>query len=96
MEFNRKTIPKAILICLLLALITGEIAAIALPPQIAVPEVIRCPSFKSTFKSLVSIKPNDTVKKIENTVKLKPSLLVCKVSLINIPKPKPTTDIFKK
>jgi len=35
------TVPNAILICFSSALITGETAAIALPPQIAVPAEIR-------------------------------------------------------
>ena len=96
MAFNKNTIPMAILIVLGFAFITGEIAAMALPPQIAVPDVIRCPNFKFTFKSLVSNNPIDTVKKIENTVKPNPSLLVCNVSLISMPKPKPTTEIFRK
>ena len=95
-ELSKNTIPKAILISLPFALITGEIAAIALPPQMAVPEVIRCPSFKSSFNNLANTSPKLTVNRMEKMVKPKPSLLVCSVSLINIPKPNPTTAIFKK
>lgn len=87
---------KAILMVLLFAFITGAIAATALPPQMAVPELMRCPSLKSNFKILVNSKPSETVKIMENRVKLTPSLLVSSVSLICIPNPSPTTEIFKK
>lgn len=40
-EFNKKTIAKADFIDLLLAFITGEIAAMALPSHIVVSEVIK-------------------------------------------------------
>ena len=41
MEFKIKMVPKATEICFSSAFITGEIAAIALPPQIAVPAEMR-------------------------------------------------------
>ena len=40
-EFRIKTHPKATDICFSSAFITGDIAAIALPPQIAVPLEMR-------------------------------------------------------
>ena len=46
------------------AKITGAIAAIALPPQMAVPTVIKTPLSRSTFKILASNRPMDIVRAI--------------------------------
>ena len=44
-------VPKAIEICFSSAFMTGEMAAIALPPQIAVPTEIKNEVFFSIFKN---------------------------------------------
>lgn len=52
MEFKMNTQPSATDICFSSALITGEMAAMALPPQIAVPDEIRCDVFRSILNHL--------------------------------------------
>ncbi|MOA16188.1 hypothetical protein D3C78_1363870 [compost metagenome] len=50
--FSINTVPNAIEICFSFALITGDNAAIALPPHIAVPAEISEDVLKSIFKDL--------------------------------------------
>ena len=51
-EFRIKIVPNATEICFSSALMAGAMAAIALPPQIAVPPEIKKDVFFSIFKSL--------------------------------------------
>src|SRR5690606_40435958 len=67
----------------------------ALPPQIEVPEVIKKPSFLSIFKTLIRSNPRLMVRKIDKAVIINPSLLVLMVSVTDMPKPRPITEIFK-
>ncbi|HZK62036.1 MAG TPA: hypothetical protein VFC41_08150, partial [Anaerovoracaceae bacterium] len=60
-EFNKKTIPIEIEICLLSALIIGEIAEMALPPQIAVPQEISWEIFLSIPKYFPIRRPRKSV-----------------------------------
>src|SRR5690606_28955299 len=95
-ELRKKTIPRAMDMVLGSALIIGDTAAMALPPQMVVPEVIKWLNFLSNCMYFPTSKPKTTVKKIERVVKLSPSKLVSRVSIKDIPKPKPTTAIFNK
>ena len=64
--FNKKTNDIDAIIILGLAFNIGAIAAIAVAPQIAVPEAIRIVWFLSTFRNLPSNKPSIKIK-ITNT-----------------------------
>jgi hypothetical protein len=93
-ELSKKTIPIEIEICLLSALIIGEIAEMALPPQIAVPQEISWEIFLSIPKYFPIRRPKVIVVVIEATVNKKLSSPALKALNIFIPKPSPTTDIF--
>lgn len=93
-EFNKKTIPIEIEICLLSALIIGEIAEMALPPQIAVPQEISWEIFLSTPKYFPIKSPSVIVVVIDTIVNKKLSSPALKALKTFIPKPSPTTDIF--
>ena len=73
--FRIKTAANAIVISLDFGFKTDEIAAMALPPQIAVPEVINNDVFLLIFKILKNIKPNVKTLITEIKVRRKPSLL---------------------
>ena len=92
MAFNAKIVPSATVISLSFALITGAIAAIALPPHIAVPPDtnVRVPTF--TFSNLPIHKPNPIVRAIENIVNTKPVFPASIASVKFMPNPNPTTD----
>ena len=85
-------VPKATLICFSLALIMGETAAIALPPQMAVPIEIRKDISLLILRLFPTIYPNTRTIRIERTVSRIPSLLAFNAVPIFIPKPKPTTE----
>ena len=93
-ELSKNTIPIEIEICLLSALIIGEIAEMALPPQIAVPQEISWEIFLSIPKYFPMRRPSVIVVVIEATVNKKLSSPALKALNIFIPKPSPTTDIF--
>ena len=88
--------PKATEVCFSFDLITGAIAAIALPPQMAVPQEIKCEVFFSMFNHLPIKLPKIKVLKIEPIVNKKPSFPADKALFTFIPKPSPTTDICNK
>ena len=94
--FKVNIVPKATVMELSLALITGPKAAIALPPHIAVPPEMRVLVCTSTFNNLPIHKPNPIVKAIENKVNTKPVFPAIKASCKFIPNPKPTTDACKR
>lgn len=77
-------------------MITGEIAAIALPPQMAVPHEIKCDVFFSVFNHFPKSVPKISVQKIEKTVSKKPSFPAEIADEAFIPKPKPTTENCNK
>lgn len=91
-----KITPKAIDVWFSFDFITGEIAAIALPPQIAVPHEIKCDVFLSVFNHFPKRKPKVIVLKIEKTVRAKPSFPAENAFEAFIPKPKPTTENCNK
>ncbi len=62
-EFNIKTVPRETEISSESASITGATAAIALPPQIAVPDEIKFDVLSFTFKSLPIKNPTPSVPK---------------------------------
>lgn len=74
----------------------GEIAAMALPPQIAVPQEIKCDVFFSVLNHFPNKVPNIKVLNIENTVSRKPSFPAESAAVAFIPKPKPTTENCNK
>lgn len=93
-EFKIKIVPRATEICFSSAEMMGDIAAMALPPQIAVPQETRWEVFLSTPNNFPNKVPSIKVPKIEMTVKIRPSLPAFKALCTFIPKPKPTTEIF--
>jgi hypothetical protein len=76
------------------ALIIGEIAEMALPPQIAVPQEISWEIFLSIPKYFPIRRPRLIVIVIDATVNKKLSSPALKALNIFIPNPRPTTDIF--
>lgn len=76
--------------------ITGAMAAIALPPQMAVPQEIRCEVFLSIFNHFPKNVPKINVLKMDAIVKKKPSFPAEKELETFIPKPKPTTEICNR
>ena len=93
---SMKMVPMATVISLSLALITGDKAAIALPPQMAVPPETRNPVSRLTFNFLVKNKPNPIVITIENMVNKIPVFPASMACSTFIPKPSPTTDIWRR
>ena len=73
MALSKNTTANADEISLAEALITGAIEAMALPPQIAVPEEIKKDIFLSKLNRLVRNKPKPNTAKTERAVSLKPS-----------------------
>jgi hypothetical protein len=73
-ELRIKTVPMATDTCRSSALITGDNAAIALPPQMAVPPEISREVFFSILKIRPSSNPKPSVPAIEATANNKPSL----------------------
>ena len=73
-------------------LIAGATAAIALPPQMAVPAEIRCPVFVSNFRVLVRIAPSTKVKIIEHKISGRLAKLTDIAVCRCIPKPSPIIE----
>ena len=71
-------------------------AAMALPPQIAVPQEIKCDVFLSVLSHFPKNVPKTNVLKIEKTVSKKPSLPAEIADEVFIPKPRPTTENCNK
>ena len=85
-------VAKAIEISSSFALIAGATAAIALPPHIAVPELIKIEVLLLIEKNFDIIKPATNVKVIEPMISPKPfeqTFIAC--SMV-IPKPNPTIE----
>jgi|GEM_PF-4899538 len=92
MAFNIKTVPSATDIWSFPALMMGPTAAMALPPQMAVPELIKYPVFLSTFSFLAIQLPRNKVPATETMVKSMPSFPEASACCKFIPKPRPITD----
>ena len=92
MAFSAKIVPNATVMSLSLALITGAIAAIALPPHIAVPPDTNVLVSIFTFNNLPIHNPSPIVNAIENIVNTNPVFPASIASVKFIPKPNPTTD----
>ena len=88
--------PKAIEVWFSFDFITGEMAAMALPPQMAVPHEIKCDVFLSVLSHFPKSVPKIKVLKIENIVNKKPSFPAEIADVAFIPKPKPTTENCSK
>ena len=68
----------------------------ALPPQMAVPQEIKCDVFLSVLSHFPKNVPNINVLKIENIVSKKPSFPAEIAAVAFIPKPKPITENCNK
>jgi hypothetical protein len=68
MEFKIKIVPRDTAISSSFACRIGPIAAMALPPQIAVPVVIRKEEFPRTCKTFPSASPASSAKEIPSAV----------------------------
>ena len=92
---SMKMVPMATVMSLSLALITGARAAMALPPQMAVPPETRNPVSRLTLSLLVKNNPKPMVTTIENMVNRIPVFPASMACSTFIPKPSPTTDIWR-
>ena len=84
--------PSDTAISLLFALRTGPTAAMALPPQIAVPDEIRYAVLRLRCIHQPTIMPMTITPKTDATVNIMPSLPDFSDSVTLIPNPSPTTD----
>ena len=91
-ELSMKIVAKATEMSSSWALMIGAMAAMALPPQIAVPEDIKVDAFLFIFSILPNIIPKIRVEVIDISVNKKPSLPTLAASIIFIPKPNPITE----
>ena len=91
-EFNIKITPNAMEVWFSFDFITGEIAAMALPPQIAVPQEIKCDVFRSVLSHFPKNVPIINVLNIEKMVSKKPSFPAEKAVVEFIPNPNPITE----
>ena len=96
MEFNIKIVPRDTEISSSSASITGATAAIALPPQIAVPADIKFDVLSFTLRSLPRKNPTASVPKIVAIVNRIPCFPALTTSVKFIPKPNKTTEICNK
>ena len=96
MEFRTNMVQSATDIAAGSARITLPTAAMALPPQIDVPEAISREAFDSTFKSFPNRQPIRSVPKIDNAVIPKPSRPFAHSAERFMPNPKPTTDSWSR
>jgi len=93
--FREKTVAREMAISSSLALMTGAIAAIALPPQMAVPNEINDRVLSGTRNALPMIVPSKIVVLIEKNVSNNELLPISITSTKLTPKPSPTTATFK-
>ena len=73
-ELSMKTVPSATDVCFSSVFKTFEIAAMALPPQMAVPEEIRCDILASILNNLPNKYPSNRVVNIDTAENIIPSL----------------------
>jgi hypothetical protein len=79
-------------ICFASGFMMGEVAAIALPPQMAVPTEIKKDKGLSILRNFPAKYPRIITEKILITVSIKPDFPASRASLNFIPNPKPTID----
>src|SRR5579862_4673486 len=91
-EFRMNTVPSATAISSSLALAIGPTAAMALPPQIAVPALIRNAAFLPTRSTYPSPRPRDIATVIPIAVYRKPERPARATSCKFIPNPSATTE----
>ena len=94
--FSIKMVPSATVISLSLALITGPKAAMALPPQMAVPPETNRVVSLLILSSLPNSNPSPMVIAIEKMVNIMPVLPAEIACSIFMPNPKPTTEACNK
>src|SRR5690554_297052 len=92
MAFKINTVPIAMLISSDLALITGATAAMALPPQIAVPEAINLAKPGGNLKNLFRMYTKKKTIAMVDIVNPKPALLTSIALSSCKPKPNPMID----
>ena len=90
-EFSTKIVPSETDISSSVAPVIGPTAAMALPPQIAVPVEMRNAGRDGTEISLPSSVPTSMAKAILRAVYRNPLRPACTTSCRFIPKPSPTT-----
>src|SRR5947209_1497805 len=90
--FRMNTVPKETAMSSSLASSTGPTAAIALPPQMAVPTEIKSAGVRSTENHLPSSSPEIMAKVIPAAVYRNPARPARSTSLRFMPKPSPTTE----
>ena len=90
------TVPRARLIWLSSAFTSGLTAAMALPPQIAVPLAIRYEVFLSTVSFRPRNAPRVRVRAMLKTVSRTPFPPACMALSAWMPKPRPTMAIFSR
>lgn len=96
MELSMKTVPNATDVCFSSVFKTFEMAAMALPPQIAVPDEIRWEVLGSILNNLPRPYPSNKVVNMDMAENMIPSLPALMAVMQFIPKPKPTTDTCNK
>ena len=92
MELSRNTVPMPTLISSSEASRMGATAAMALPPQIAVPTVTRMLALWETRKNRPRISPADMLPVILSAVYRKPLLPALSTSARFIPNPRAMTE----
>ena len=90
-EFKTNTVPSETAISCSFAFSTGPIAAIALPPQIAVPKLIRSDCVLPTCSSLPKATPRASANVMLMAVYMNPEAPACTISFRFIPNPRQTT-----
>src|ERR1700722_7584847 len=95
-EFRMNTVPIETAISSSLACTMGATAAMALPPQIAVPAVIKNAAVFSTLKSLPTSRPAIIAKVMLPAVETKPLRPARSTSCRFIPKPSATTEALSR
>src|SRR5215472_948323 len=91
--FRMNTVPRETAMSWSSASRTGPMAAIALPPQIAVPTEIRRDGVRSTESARPRKRPQATAKLIPTSVYRNPERPAWRTSVRLMPKPSPTTEI---
>src|SRR5207248_10593614 len=90
--FRMKTVPMETESCSSDASTTGATAAMALPPQIAVPTEIKYDELRCTPKALPNNQPTPSAKAIPHSVYTNPDAPALSTWCRFIPNPRPTTE----
>src|SRR5229473_2856886 len=95
-EFKIKIVPSDTAISSSSARRMGPMAAMALPPQIAVPAVIRNDELPRTRNNLPNAKPRKSAKEIPSAVWINPLRPAFRTSCRFMPKPRATTELWRR